>query len=100
MTQHFSDRQIQVIKIGLETLRQIKQDQCTNVTPKQPINEFDIIQSEHTLMESMALLSRLTGKPVSYFANPHPSQTPTVTEPRMETGGQGQTPLAAPSHAG
>jgi len=95
MTIHnFSDREIQAIKVGLEMLRQTKQEQIATSQPKPIVNQYDILSPSHTLMYAITALAKITGNPVRHFTNVNPSQLPqpkTHTEETQHDDGTSRT---------
>lgn len=81
MTLNLSDREKIITIAALEFFRRAKQGSITpgpNQLPfKNATSEYDLLNAHHTLMHILTLLARLTGKPVTHFANPNPSQQPT-----------------------
>lgn len=69
-------QEVQCLRIGLELLRHLKQKDVSDNNFKNPINEFDLMDSRYTLMHTLTALSKLTQKPISNFQNPNPSQSP------------------------
>jgi hypothetical protein len=80
-TSTFTDRELQILRVSLELLRQTKQEQITSESETPPLNEFDLLEPRHTLMHTLTALSKITGLPVQYFQNPNPSQTPDAQNP-------------------
>lgn len=75
-----NDREQQVVLTALELLRETKQlsiigSEAERKALKQ-INQYDLLAPQHTLMHTLTLLSKMTGKPVEHFANRNPSQNP------------------------
>jgi hypothetical protein len=71
-----SDRELQCVRVSLELLRSVKQQQVSENKIKAPVNEFDLLDSRHTLMHTLTALAKFTQTPISHFENPNPSQTP------------------------
>lgn len=85
MNLHLTDREKQAFTAALESFRSRKQaaleasqNQPRNVVEeiRKPENQYDILSVEHSLMHAITVLSKLTGQPITHFANPNPSQTP------------------------
>ena len=71
-----TNQEMQCLRIALELLRSVKQQQVSDNKLKAPVNEFDLLDSRHTLMHTLTALSKLTQKPIAHFSGPNPSQTP------------------------
>ena len=89
MNLYLTDREKQTVTAALESLRSRKQAVIQTSAAfskqdqkelRQPENEYDILSAEHTLMHAITLLSKLTSRPIAFFANPNPSQLP---EPKV-----------------
>lgn len=110
MNLHITDREQQVLKAALESQRSRKHAVVEKapgrkqgqpppkgmtvaewVELRQPDNEYDILVTEHTLMHTISMLSKLTGQPPTHFMNPNPSQDKPV-----QTHDEAQHPKSNP----
>jgi hypothetical protein len=77
-----NDREQQIALVAFENLRDLKQRALLGTPDEQKafkqINQYDLLDSKHTLMHCLSLLSKLTGQPLANFTNPNPSQTQTA----------------------
>lgn len=91
MNLSLNDRQTTTVLTALELLRSVKQLSIFGTDeeksyPKQ-INQYDLLAREHTLMHTLTLLSKMTGKPVEYFSH-NPSQAKPESTHEEPTHGQ------------
>src|SRR5947207_1985358 len=79
MNLEVNDREITVLLTALDLLRDTKQKAIIGSPAERKafkaINEYDLIAPQHTLMHVLALLAKITKKPIEYFTR-NPSQNP------------------------
>lgn len=89
MNLDINDREKTVLLTALDNLRELKQLSLIGTNDERAafkaLNQYDLLASSHTLMHSLSLLSKLTGRPIEHFTrNPSQDPQPKTHEPDKE----------------
>jgi hypothetical protein len=95
MNLEINEREKTVLLTALDNLRDLKQRSLIGTNDERAVfkalNQYDILAAPHTLMHSLSLLSKLTGRPIEHFTrNPSQDPQPKTHEPAK------QEPSSAP----